>query len=102
MKSGSSLVWSRAQKHAFKATNLVIDDEDDDGSDDDTVFQVAFARPKFSKPQNIEDDDEELSDYVKMRLLIARMKAMKIYDEKWAWPFYLVINQTIIQFWNIC
>jgi hypothetical protein len=29
-------------------------------------------------------EEEQISDYVKIRLALARMKAMKVYEEKWA------------------
>jgi hypothetical protein len=37
----------------------------------------------YRKAQIVADGDEELSDYVKTRLLLARLLAMKKYDNKW-------------------
>ena len=35
----------------------------------------------YRRPKLIEDDEEGISDYVKVRLLMARLKAMEKYDE---------------------
>ena len=58
----------------------VVDDDDDDDGDDSIDVQVAYSRPRFNTPKDI--DDVELSDYVKIRLAVARAKAMQKYYEK--------------------
>jgi hypothetical protein len=40
-------------------------------------------RPPGPRFKPVFDDDEELSDYVKTRLLIARMLALKKHQEIW-------------------
>ncbi len=54
---------------------VLIDDED---------LITSRRRPHFVKDPDLIDDDAELSDYVKTRLFLARMLAMKKYHEKWA------------------
>jgi hypothetical protein len=67
---------------------LIIDDLNDDDSDDppgpnELDLQSPYARPRVehkSKDLNIDDD---LSEYVQIRLIVARAKAMKRYREIW-------------------
>ena len=74
----------RTQKQQLQlhqqASNLTVDDEDDDTSLEITDIYVAYRRPRI-----VQDFDEnyEVSDYVKTRLLIARLKAMEKYQEVW-------------------
>lgn len=42
----------------------------------------AYSRPRLVT-NIVDDDDEELSDYVKDRLFIARTLALKAYQNKW-------------------
>ena len=52
-----------------------IDDEDSNPSGPDELnIHRAYSRPKI-----VYDDDTELSEYVQIRLLIARLKAMEKY-----------------------
>ena len=37
----------------------------------------------YKRPRLIHETDEELSDYVKVRLLLARLAALKLHEEKW-------------------
>jgi len=59
-----------------------IDDNDDDGYDD-IDFHVAYRRPTLipcdDKCHN--HDEDELSDYVIVRLALARAKAIKLYQK---------------------
>lgn len=43
----------------------------------------AYSRPRLVTNIVDDDDDEELSDYVKDRLFIARTLALKAYQNKW-------------------
>jgi hypothetical protein len=63
---------------------LPSDIEGDEGQDEyeDQDLHRGFNRPRLDKTE-FDDDDEELSDYVKIRLLVARMKALQKYNEKW-------------------
>jgi hypothetical protein len=62
-------------------SNLEIDDGDDD-SYDEIDLQVAYPRPRIVEDDKATDDDDaELSDYVTVRLAVARAKAMAKYRE---------------------
>ena len=60
-------------------SNLSLDDNDDLIVDDEITFGRNLKARNFGKV--IEDD---LSDYVKFRLWLARQRAMAKYKEKWA------------------
>jgi hypothetical protein len=51
-----------------------------DAPDDEFLCASSARKPKVVDPKPA-DDDEELSDYVKTRLLVARAKAMQKYRE---------------------
>lgn len=51
-----------------------------DAPDDDYICSSLARRPRLAAPQ-VDESDEELSDYVKTRLLIARVRALKKYRE---------------------
>jgi hypothetical protein len=69
------------QQHP-QLSNLEIDDEDYDEYDDSIVFGRNLQSRKFG---NLVDnpDDEPLSEYVTVRLAVARAKAMQKYREVW-------------------
>lgn len=51
---------------------------------DDDSIHVGYRKEQFQKKFKPKyDDDKELSDYVKVRLLVARAKALDIYRKKW-------------------
>jgi len=58
--------------------NSSIDDNDDDDAD------ILDLHTGYRRPRVVDNDDEELSDYVKLRLAIARARAMEIYRSKFA------------------
>jgi hypothetical protein len=66
----------------LQRSNLDIDDDDDD-NDDFPDLHVAYRRQDLEKCSEHcqHDGDEELSDYVKVRLALARAKAMLLYKE---------------------
>jgi hypothetical protein len=72
----------RSNPHRFSAIKLAGLDPADVTEDEDlyTFWRRQWV-PKFEP--DFDSDDEELSDYVKTRLLIARTLAMKKYQEKW-------------------
>ena len=58
-----------------------IDDDDDDGYDD-TDLHVAYCRPTLVPcDDTCHHDEDELSDYVIVRLALARAKAIKLYQQ---------------------
>lgn len=82
-KSVLALAVSRPQRK-FLASNLLIDDEDESPAGPDELdLHVCYARPRLASKQRVEES-EELSEYVTVRLAIARAKAMEKYREKWA------------------
>jgi hypothetical protein len=52
-----------------------------DAPDDEYLCSSTARKPRLVQFQPDLDDDEELSDYVKTRLLIARVRAIKKYQE---------------------
>ena len=79
-KSVLAHVIPRAQKTAFKNSNLlIVEDDDDDEGWDELVLQVALPRPRLLKPQAF-DWNSELSDYARFRLSLARPLALEKYN----------------------
>lgn len=83
MKNVRALALPKHQRR-FIVTNELTDPEDDDlPGPDELDLQIAFVRPRLCERQKqivIDDlDDEPLSDYVQIRLLVARAKAMQKY-----------------------
>jgi hypothetical protein len=76
-----SLPLPRHPQHQ-QLSNLTIDDDDDDiYVDDDITYGRNRQREKFGKLKQNLDDDEPLSDYVTVRLALARAKAIAKYRE---------------------
>ena len=61
--------------------NQVEEDDDDTNGPDNLDIATAYKRPKNSLI-TISEDDIELTEYVKTRLLIARAFAIKKYQAK--------------------
>ena len=63
-----------------------LNDEDNDGVADDLDLQSSYGRPKVAKKldQNDEDKDQGISEAVKLRLFLARMKAIKAHEKKFS------------------
>lgn len=62
---------------------LALDDDDDDDYYDETPeFQIGYRRPELvNQTARVHDD---VSDEIKIRLLLARKRALEAYDRKWA------------------
>ena len=70
-----------SQQHQLPS-NLIIDDDDDDDGPEDLDCHRGYSRPKVYKvEEKVTDLDEPLSDYVTVRLAVARAKAMQKYRE---------------------
>lgn len=67
------------QQKPLLLSNFGIDDNDDIIVDDDVTFGRNRQAKKFGKV--VHDEDTELSSYVKIRLALARMKAMQAYKK---------------------
>jgi hypothetical protein len=61
-------------------SNLELNDEDLD-LDPELDLHRSYNRPRLI---TVELDNDDVSDYVALRLEIARKKAMMAYKEKWA------------------
>lgn len=70
-------------KSAEPVLSRSLNDEDADGGVDDLDLQSSFGRPKVIKKaeQNDEDNAQIISDAVKLRLFLARMKAVKLHEK---------------------
>jgi hypothetical protein len=82
-QKGPDLVKARIPKPKLFRTNphrkahfLLIDDNNDIFVQDEDLA-TGYRRRDLNK---IEHTDNELSDYIKIRLMLARMKAMKAYS----------------------
>ena len=70
LKQTQSLLFQQS-KFDLEDSHLIIDDE------------VTFGRNRRSQEFGKVVEDDELSDYVKFRLCLARQMAMAKYKEKW-------------------
>jgi len=67
---------------------LVFDDQDVDGDSDDLDMQCFYARPRPSRLTDQDDDQadelaQDVPDTVKLRLLMARAKAVELHQLAW-------------------
>jgi hypothetical protein len=61
---------------------LVLDDDDGDYYDELPDIQVGYRRPELVD-QTAEVDDD-ISDEIKIRLLLARKRALESYHQNWS------------------
>jgi hypothetical protein len=78
-KRTTKKLLQQLQQHLPQLSKQEIDDGDDDGYEE-IDFQVAYPRPRIVEDDTA-DDDVELSDYVTVRLAVARARAMARYRE---------------------
>ena len=71
LKQTQSLLFQQS-KFDLEHSDLILDDE------------VTFGRNRRSQEFGKIVEDDELSDYVKFRLWLARQRALAKYKEKWA------------------
>jgi hypothetical protein len=70
--------------HLLQASNHTADDEDDEDSIDTTDVHVGYRRRSLEEcDKHCKHHEDELSEYVKNRLLIARLLALKKRQEVW-------------------
>jgi hypothetical protein len=62
-------------------SNFEFDEEDYDVGIDDIDLHRGYSRPRLV---TVDLDNDEVSDYVALRLQLARAKALNVYKEKWA------------------
>jgi hypothetical protein len=61
-------------------SNLNLDDDDDGVNVEDLDLHNGYRRPEVVKNGW---DDFPINDYVKLRLFLARLMALRAYDEVW-------------------
>lgn len=67
-----------------RASALVFDDQDVDGDSDDLDLQCFYGRPKLVKVYDQSDEPApEMSEHAKLRLLVARAKAVEAHQLLW-------------------
>ena len=71
----------RSNPNRFTAIRLQGTDPYD-APDDEFLCASSARKPKVVNP-NLADDDEELSEYVNIRLMVARARAIQKYREIW-------------------
>ena len=71
----------RSNPHRFTAIRLQGTNPYD-APDDDFICASSARRPKVA-PLEVDESDNELSDYVQVRLAVARARAMARYREIW-------------------
>ena len=81
MKSVWVHALPKAQRRLAVTNDLNDDGNDDPPGPDELDLQVLCRRPEVAK-QYIPDTDPELSDYVQVRLAVARARAMAVYNNK--------------------
>lgn len=64
----------------------VFNDEGGDSAADNLDFQRSFSRPRLSKvtDQDEEDTDSDITETVKLRLFLARMKAIQAHQKNFS------------------
>ena len=63
--------------------NVALEDDDDIFIQDEDLA-TAFRRPDIKKPKELKDLTDDLPEYVRWRLFLARQLALMKYREKWA------------------
>lgn len=60
---------------------LVLEDDDTDYYDESPDIQVGYRRPELV--DQVAEVHDDLSDEIKLRLVLARIKALEKYHKKW-------------------
>jgi hypothetical protein len=75
----------RARIHLAKihqpVARLFIDEDDTDYYDEAPDLQVGYRRPELVNQISVVNDD--LSDEIKLRLVLARKRALEVYNKNW-------------------
>lgn len=78
-RSQMALLASKPQQETAISLNL-FDSQDDDTGADDLDLHRSFSRPRLAQSNDQDDgNDAGVSDYVKLRLFMARMKAIEVH-----------------------
>jgi len=75
----------KAQRRLLTLNELTDDDNDDAPGPDELDLQVLYRRPEVVPvPERKAQDDLELSDYVKIRLAVARARAVQAHRARFS------------------
>ena len=78
-KQKPKVYLAKSQRLILRA---LLDDTNDDYYDETPEFQVGYRRPELvDQTAELQDD---ISDEIKIRLLLARKRAMQAYHAKWS------------------
>jgi hypothetical protein len=70
--------------HLLQASNHTVEDQDDEDRIDTTDVHVGYRRRSLEEcDEHCEHHEDGFSDYVKTRLLIARLLALRKRQEVW-------------------
>ena len=72
----------RSHKRLLIINELIDDENDDPPGSDELDLHVTYRRPEFVDVPYDNLDNEELSNYVQIRLAVARARAMSVYRSK--------------------
>ena len=72
----------RSHKRLLIINELIDDENDDPPGSDELDLHVTYRRPEFVNVPHDNSDNEELSNYVQVRLAVARARAMAMYRSK--------------------
>lgn len=70
----------KAQRRLL-VTNDASDGDDGPPGSNELDMHQSYRRPELVKGPDVDAEDDELSDYVRTRLLIARVRALQKYQE---------------------
>lgn len=68
----------------FPGLAILLDGKDADSGADVSDFHVCYSRPKLSKAL-LPDEDLDIPESVKLRLFMARMKAVRVHQESFGY-----------------
>ena len=71
-------------KHQRKLFDLTDDEDDDLPGPDELDLQSPYARPRLTEKRTDLDLNDDISDYVTVRLAVARARALAKYREVWS------------------
>jgi len=75
----------KAQRRLLTLNELTDDDNDDAPGPDELDLQVLYRRPEVVlAPERRAQDDLELSDYIKIRLAVARARAVQAHRARFS------------------
>ena len=80
-------VLSRAQRRLLVINELIDDENDNPAGPDELDLQSLLVRPSMPGRKDVivhDENDEDVSDYARVRLAVARARAMEIYHRRFS------------------